>query len=88
MTMAFDDPIVAILFGVLLIFVLFAALTYFLTKVVKVAWGSKPAVSQSGPILSQASGSQVAGDLKFCIKCGTKIPKSADFCSACGNKQS
>jgi ribosomal protein L40E len=85
-TMAFNDPIVAVLFGMLLILVFFVALVYFLTKVVKVAWGNNPAASQVNP--TQASGSQVAGDSKFCIKCGTKIPKSADFCSACGNKQS
>jgi len=26
-------------------------------------------------------------DLKFCIDCGEKIPRAANFCSFCGNKQ-
>lgn len=27
-----------------------------------------------------------SNDMKFCIMCGTKLPKIAKFCSACGNK--
>ena len=65
--MAFDYPIVIILFGLLLVLLL-GAIAYFLTRVVKVAWGSKPAASQTSPVPSQTSGSQVAGDLKFCDK--------------------
>jgi ribosomal protein L40E len=82
--MAFDDPIVIILFGLLLVLLL-SAIAYFLTRVVKVAWGKDPRAQASS---AQVSSAQVTGDSKFCIKCGAKIPQKADFCAACGNKQS
>ncbi|MBR0320686.1 MAG: zinc-ribbon domain-containing protein, partial [Clostridia bacterium] len=28
-----------------------------------------------------------AGDTKFCMECGARIPKGAKFCSECGAKQ-
>jgi hypothetical protein len=34
------------------------------------------------PVAAAAS-----GDTKFCVQCGTKIPRSAKFCSECGARQ-
>ena len=31
--------------------------------------------------------SQILTNDKFCINCGTRIPKAAIFCSNCGEKQ-
>jgi membrane protease subunit (stomatin/prohibitin family) len=42
-----------------------------------------PAAATPPPVAEPAP----AGELKFCIECGTQIPKPAKFCSNCGTKQ-
>lgn len=43
------------------------------------------AVADASPVEKPAS--KAAGDTKFCIACGEKIPKRAKFCSSCGESQ-
>ena len=35
----------------------------------------------------QAAASAIQGETKFCMSCGTKIPRDAKFCPECGTKQ-
>ena len=45
-----------------------------------------PAAPQAGPSGGAPSGG-AAGDTKFCMNCGNKIPRAAKFCSECGGTQ-
>jgi ribosomal protein L40E len=38
-------------------------------------------------ILEKIQDSKIISDVKYCFKCGYKIPKEAAFCSSCGTKQ-
>ena len=87
--MAFDDPIVWIIILIPLVLIGFVALiVYVAVKVAKAAWGNKPTTRSASSVPIQSNNSQPnSRDTKFCIKCGTKIPKSAVFCPACGTQQ-
>ena len=90
-SMAFDDPIVWIfILPIIGIFIL-AAVVFILVKVAKAAWGNgsnypPPYRYYSGPP-SPPYGSSLDSESKFCIKCGIKLPKTADYCVSCGSKQ-
>jgi membrane protease subunit (stomatin/prohibitin family) len=45
-----------------------------------------PAAAAAGAVAGAAAGA-VAGETKFCVECGTKIPRAAKFCSECGKPQ-
>jgi membrane protease subunit (stomatin/prohibitin family) len=47
-------------------------------------------VTPAAPVAPAGAGSggaAVAGETKFCMNCGAKIPRSAKFCSECGTAQ-
>jgi membrane protease subunit (stomatin/prohibitin family) len=40
------------------------------------------------PVVAAAAGAAaIAGETKFCMNCGAKVPKPAKFCTECGFKQ-
>ena len=39
------------------------------------------------PVVAAAAGAAIAGETKFCMNCGSKVPKAAKFCTECGFKQ-
>ncbi|WP_035958965.1 SPFH domain-containing protein [Bryobacter aggregatus] len=43
----------------------------------------------AAPVVAAAAGiaAAVGGDTKFCMNCGSKIPRAAKFCGECGTKQ-
>ncbi len=45
----------------------------------------QPKPAESGP--PAAAQPQAGADTKFCMNCGTKIPRAAKFCSECGTAQ-
>jgi membrane protease subunit (stomatin/prohibitin family) len=46
--------------------------------------GPAPAAGGTGPA---APAAPAAGETKFCMECGNKMPKAAKFCPECGTKQ-
>jgi membrane protease subunit (stomatin/prohibitin family) len=46
-----------------------------------------PAGAGPAPGGAPASGASAAGELKFCLECGNKMPRAAKFCPECGTKQ-
>jgi membrane protease subunit (stomatin/prohibitin family) len=44
-----------------------------------------PAVA--GAVAGAAAGAAISGETKFCMNCGSKVPKPAKFCTECGTKQ-
>ena len=53
--------------------------------------GSAPAAGGIAPVIPVAPAvpapSAPAGETKFCMNCGNKIPRAAKFCTECGSKQ-
>jgi zinc ribbon protein len=90
--MALDNPIIAIALLFIVVFALFFVLIYGILNVMEhrnarrnsMPKGTEPiappTMSSSQPV-APASGS------KFCLKCGTKIPRIAEFCPECGSRQ-
>jgi len=91
--MAFDNPIIAIVLLFIVVFALFFVLIYGILNLLerRNAHRSKmpketvpilaPSLNLSAPQNSALSSS------KYCLKCGTKIPRIADYCPECGNQQ-
>ncbi|HET8550080.1 MAG TPA: SPFH domain-containing protein, partial [Bryobacteraceae bacterium] len=43
-----------------------------------------PAAPEAGGAPPPASGTPAAGETKFCVECGNKMPRTAKFCPECG----
>jgi uncharacterized membrane protein/ribosomal protein L40E len=82
-----------ILVGFLILFIalIFQVIAYFSIPdqfPVPVAF-QPPSAGYAPPIMQQpVSASQPSQDFKFCHKCGARIAKVAEYCPACGTKQS
>ena len=49
---------------------------------------AKTIVIKEGPVTMRTSTpSAPTGKAKFCVECGTDLPKDAEFCGSCGSKQ-
>ncbi len=79
--MAFDDPIVWIIF---LFPLLIIGFVYVVVKVAKVAWGSGKTVKTGTVSLGTQNGNL---DSKFCRMCGTQLASDSSFCKSCGASQ-
>jgi membrane protease subunit (stomatin/prohibitin family) len=51
------------------------------------AYPQAPAAPAAAPPVAPAAPAAAAGDLKFCVECGSKIPRPAKFCPECGKPQ-
>jgi hypothetical protein len=90
--MAIDNPIIAIVLLFIVVFAFFFLMIYGILSVVERRKASAsmprqrvpssaPSANLTTPRLSSSAST------KFCLKCGTQIPRIADYCPECGTQQ-
>jgi hypothetical protein len=91
--MAFDNPILAIVLLFVVVFAFFFILIYGILNLMehrrarrKMMPRDAVPIAPSNRSLSREQG-PVSDFSKFCLKCGTKIPRIAEYCPECGSQQ-
>jgi len=84
---SFAIPIVWILLSLIVSILILVLVVYVVVRVAKYAWCYNPASIKTSYVPTETSNQPTSSDAKFCLKCGTKIPKMSEFCPSCGTKQ-
>jgi hypothetical protein len=90
--MAIDNPIIAILLLFVVIFAFFFLIIYGILNLMERMKIQGSRQSETVPDVSRAADVSPQQPLllnasKFCLKCGTQIPRIAEYCPECGTEQ-